>query len=532
MPNNTLEARQGHCMGVSLQCFFLILILSLFLPLANAAHAQAPQPFTRQLVVDKALQLSQSPFIPSQKKVPDSLLKLDYDAWRDIRYIPEKALWRQEELPFQLQFFHPGMFYDQLVNINIVDNGVTTPLPFDTSAFDYGSNHTLPEQIPSDFGFAGFRVHGPINTPSYFDEIAVFLGASYFRAVAKGQVYGISARGLAIDTALPKGEEFPTFREFWIEKPARNSASLTIHALLDSQSLTGAYTFVIRGGKTTTMDVTSTLFLRVPVQKIGIGPLTSMFLFGENTSPRELDDFRPEVHDSDGLLIKNESGEWFWRPLTNPKALEVNIFKSDNVKGFGLLQRDHDFANYQDLEARSEKRPSLWVEPHGKWGRGHVELVSIPSEQEIHDNIVAYWVPEDTLALKTPQTYEYTLRWYAGRFTHPPLGYVLATRTGAAEGGGRRYIIDFSGKALSILTPPANVEGVITCGEGASVVEQHLEKNRYTGGWRLSFVVRSDKEPSAIERVLPTRQAPIDLRVFLRLDETTLTETWNYAYQP
>lgn len=532
MPNNTLKTRRNLRMSASMQRLAGLLILTIILPLAGTVHAQGPEPFSRQRVVDKARQLSQSPFAPWQGEMPESLMKLDYDGWRDIRYNPEKALWRREKLPFQLQFFHPGMLYDQPVDINIVAGGVAAPLPFDTNAFDYGSNHTLPEQMPEKFGYAGFRVHGPINTPSYFDEIAVFLGASYFRAVAKGQVYGLSARGLAIDTALPSGEEFPNFREFWIEKPNRRSTGLKIHALLDSKSLTGAYTFAIRGGKTTTMDVTATLFLRLPVQKIGIGPLTSMFLFGENTSPRELDDFRPEVHDSDGLLIKSDSDEWFWRPLTNPATLEVNAFKADNVKGFGLLQRDHDFSHYQDIEARSEMRPSLWVEPHGKWGRGHVELVSIPSDQEIHDNIVAYWVPEDELALGAPQTYEYTLRWYAGKFTHPPLGYVLATRTGAAGGGGRRFVIDFSSKALNLLPSPAKVEGVITCGKGASVVERHVVKNKHTGGWRLSFVVRSDKEPSAIERVLATRQAPVDLRAFLRIKDTTLTETWNYAYQP
>lgn len=519
------------CFKLGVFLLSLLAIFTLLMP-STPARAQKAQPFSRQAVVDKAQQLSQVPFNQEKGQVPQALLDMSYDTWRDIRFRPEKALWKNEKLPFQLQFFHPGLFYDRLVDINIIHKDTVERFPFDNALFDYGSNHTVPEQIPSEFGFAGFRIHGPINTKKYFDEIAVFLGASYFRAVAKGQVCGLSARGLAVDTALPDGEEFPFFREFWIEKPTRKSSSLTVHALLDSKSLTGAYTFVIQGGKTTTMDVTATLFLRTPVKKLGIAPLTSMFLFGENTDERKVRDFRPEVHDSDGLLIKYDTGEWFWRPLVNPEALEVNGFMADNIRGFGLLQRDKEFNHYQDLEAKRERRPSLWVEPKGNWGRGHVELVNIPTDKEIHDNIVAFWTPEDALPLGVPQTYEYRLRWYSGRFTHPPLGYVEATRCGDVEGGGKRFVIDFNSKALKLLRPPSQIIGEVTCGKGAVVSEQRAEKNPHTGGWRLSFVVRPEEKPSTLEKVLPKRRTPVDLRAFLRLNETTLTETWNYAYQP
>jgi len=508
------------------------LLVGLLTMVLAPAGAAASERFSRQVVVDKAAQLARAPYAPAANQVPQSLLNIDYDTWREIRFRPEKALWRKEGLPFQLQFFHPGLYYDHLVTINIVSSGKSERLPFDVDSFDYGSNHSLPEQIPSPFGFAGFRIHGPIKTSRYFDEIAVFLGASYFRAVSKATDYGLSARGLAVDTAQPGGEEFPSFTEFWIERPAPGSSHITVHALLDSVSLTGAYTFVIKGGQDTTMDVTATLFLRKPVTKLGLGPLTSMFLFGENTSPRNLDDFRPEVHDSDGLLIHQASGEWFWRPLTNPETLRVDAFQADNPKGFGIIQRDRDFTHYEDLEAHYERRPSLWVEPRGNWGRGHVELVRIPTDKEIHDNIVAFWNPEDALPLNTPQTYVYTLHWGAQGWTHPPLGHVVATRTGGAGKGARRYVLDFNSKALSLLQPPAPVEGVISCGEGATVAEQHVEKNPQTGGWRLSFVIRTVEEPSALERVLPARRAPIDLRAFLKVNDTTLSETWNYSFEP
>jgi len=499
---------------------------------AEPAPTGETEKFSRQVVVDKAQQLSATPFSPTQGEVPQALLDLSDKAWRDIRFRPEKALWKGDRLPFQVQFFHPGLLYDRLVHINVVDKGAVQQMPFDPALFDYGNNHTLPEQIPDRFGFAGFNILAPVKSSKRYDEIAMFLGASYFRAVAKDQVYGLSARGLAVDTALPDGEEFPYFKEYWIEKPTRKSAGLTVHALLDSKSLTGAYTFIIKGGKTTTMDVTATLFLRAPVAKIGVAPLTSMFLFGENTDERKVRDFRPEVHDSDGLLIKNDSGEWFWRPLDNPEDLDINAFAADNVRGFGLIQRDRDFTHYQDLEASHERRPSLWVEPVGDWGLGRLELINIPTEREIHDNIVAFWCPKDALPAGVPQTYAYKLTWNNGGFTHPPLGYVEATRTGDAGDGGKRYVIDFRSKALGLLLPPSKVEGVVTCGKGAVVSEQQVEKNAHTGGWRLSFVVRPDQAPSALEKVLPKRKPPVDLRAFLKINDTTLTETWNYAYRP
>ncbi|WP_319585010.1 glucan biosynthesis protein [uncultured Pseudodesulfovibrio sp.] len=499
---------------------------------AETAPAEEPQGFTRQVVVEKARELSQAPFNPTQGEVPQALLNLNDAAWHDITYRPEKSLWQKENLPFQVQFFHPGLLYDRLVDVNIVDKGAVEPVAFDLSMFDYGNNHTLPEQIPPQFGFAGFSIEGWGKKSKQFHEVASFLGASYFRAIATDQVYGLSARGLAVDTAMPDGEEFPYFKEFWIEKPVKKSASLTVHALLDSKSLTGAYTFVITDGKTTSMDVTATLFLRVPVAKIGIAPLTSMFLFGENTDQRKVRDFRPEVHNSDGLLIKNDSGEWFWRPLDNPESLDINAFKADNVRGYGLIQRDREFNHYQDLNAAYERRPTLWVEPVGDWGFGHIELINIPTDQEIHDNIVAFWCPKDALPVGVPQTYEYKLLWYEGGFTHPPLGYVEATRAGDAGNGGQRFVIDFMSKALNLLLPPSKVEGVVTCGEGAVVSEQQVEKNEHTGGWRLSFVVSPDQAPSALEKVLPKRKPPIDLRAFLKINDITLTETWNYAYRP
>ena len=513
-------------------------LLRLFLLAAFSAVALLPvlpaqadeEVFSPDMVVKMAKDLGKKSYVPPSEQVPDFLLDLNYDAWRDIRFRPEKALWKDEGLPFQLQFFHPGLYYDRTVTINIVENEQATRVPFHVDAFDYGRN-TFAGNISSSMDYAGFRVHTRLNTKDYFDEFLVFLGASYFRAVGKGQCYGLSARGLAIDTAESTGEEFPYFREFWIQKPAPGSDTLVIYALLDSPSLAGAYTFTVHAGEATTMDVQATLFLRKPVKKLGLAPLTSMFLSGENSRPRKVNDFRPEVHDSDGLLMAMDSGEWLWRPLSNPETLQVNSFVDGDPVGFGLLQRDRSFQDYEDLEARYDKRPSLWVQPVGRWGKGRLELVLIPTDKEIHDNVAAYWVPDEPLPLGESLHYEYTLSWDSGGEKRPPSGYTVATRSFTDQSGDHRFVIDFEGDVLSLLADGAPVEGVVSCGQGAAIVEQHTVKNQITGGWRLSFAVRTDG-PSAIESVLPDRAPPVELRAFLRVGDVTLTETWSYGFKP
>ena len=246
----------------------------------------------------------------------------------------------------------------------------------------------------------------------------VFLGASYFRAVGKDEVFGLSARGLAIDTAESWGEEFPWFREFWLVTPAPNAKELTIYALLDSPSVTGAYKFVVAPGEPTTASVDSRLFPRKEIRKLGIAPLTSMFFHGEDTT-RWFPDFRPEAHDSDGLLMHFATGEWIWRPLDNPRTLGVSGFQTENPKGFGLVQRDRDFDHYQDLETSAHRRPSAWIEPRQDWGAGRIETVSIPTNDDTNDNVVAYWVPEKPPRPGESGTYGYTMSWYGDDPSRP-----------------------------------------------------------------------------------------------------------------
>ncbi len=261
-----------------------------------------------------------------------------------------------------------GWLYNLPVEIWLVDDGTAKRLKADSNLFSLGP--LIKDAEPNaPYGFSGFRVHGPINRPDYFDEYVVFQGASYFRAVGRGQLYGLSARGLAVNTARPGGEEFPIFRSFWVEKPKLGARSIVIHALLDSVSTTGAYRFQVEPGEATIIDVEATLYPRRPLTHVGIAPLTSMYLHGPGHH-RIDDDFRPAVHDSDGLAIYNGNNECIWRPLTNPRTLQTSAFLDRNLKGFGLCQRARSFHSFEDLEARYEKRPTLWIEPKGTWGPG------------------------------------------------------------------------------------------------------------------------------------------------------------------
>ncbi len=480
--------------------------------LAFAAPALA---FDLEDVAKRAESLASADFVDPGREVPDWLVELPYDQWRDIRFRPERSLWRESGLPFEVQLFHAGLFYEKVVRVNEIDAKGVRPVVFSPAFFDYGKN-TFASRVPYSLGFAGFRLHYPIKTASYKDEVIVFLGASYFRAVGRDQGFGLSARGLAIDTALPSGEEFPSFREFWLEKPRRGATALTLYALLDSRSVAGAYRFVVHPGVQTRTEVEMRLFFRRPVRKLGIAPLTSMFFFGENHDAR-FSDYRPEVHDSDGLMIETAQ-EWLWRPLANPVRLRGGAFLAQDPKGFGLVQRDRSFDHYQDLETRADLRPSTWVTTQGDWGVGHVELVEIPTESEMNDNIVAFWVPRRRADSVQPLRLAYDLSFYGEDPERPPLGRVVASRMdqGTYE-DAVRYVIDFEGKRLASLTRDTVVQSILDVGHGgrgAELLEQQLIANPVTGGFRLVFQLR------------PIQDEPVDLRAYLRLGSEVLTETW------
>src|SRR3569832_466756 len=322
-------------------------VISVAASLPRLGAAETPgTAFGSSSVRELARALATKAFEPPDEKLPEALQNLSYDQYRSIRLLPEHALWRNEKLPFQAQFFHRGFFYKNKVDLFEVSIGRATPMHYRRDDFSFGEG--LGQWPDVDLGFAGFRIHAPINRPDYYDEVCVFLGESYFRAVAKGETYGLSSRGLLIDTGETKGEEFPTFKSFWLEKPAPNATSIVIHALLDSKSATASYRFTGRPGESTTFDVEMFLYPRVDVAHGGLAPMTSMFFFKPNDH-KDIDDFRPAVHDSDGLAISNGKGEQLWRPLNNPRGLQVSTFTDLNPRGFGLMQREKKYFAYLDL---------------------------------------------------------------------------------------------------------------------------------------------------------------------------------------
>ncbi len=479
-----------------------------------------PGDFTFAAVVRRAADLAAGRYEPDRPALPDYLEELDYDQYRDIRFVREQSLWGQDGLPFQVQMFPRGFLFKDRVTLNVVDGGSINPVQFRHDLFDYGKNR-VPKEMPGDLGFAGLRLMYPINRDDVFDEVMVFLGASYFRAVAKDLNYGITARGLAIDTGLPTKEEFPVFREFWIRKPNPDALDITFYALLDSDSITGAYRFTVRPGIETVLDVKAHLFVRHPVQRLGIAPLTSMFFHGEDTD-RFIDDFRPEVHDSDGLLVENGNGERIWRPFVNPVGLRVSDFVANNPRSFGVFQRDRDYRSYEDLEARYQNRPSARVEPIGNWGKGSIELVEIPSNAERYDNIVAYWVPERETKAGQELELQYRLRF--GRDLEAGLlgGRATSTRIGAAgtdilDPSKRKFVVDFTGDTLAKMDPATPIDAVVTSTSG-ELSKPVAQPNPETKGWRLFFELKPDGDK------------PTDLRAFLRHGDDVLTETWSFRW--
>jgi periplasmic glucans biosynthesis protein len=496
----------------------LTLTRRFLLALLACAIAPAALAFGLDDVATKARNLAAKPYVAPATKLPTELRELDYDGYRDIRFRPEKALWRAEKLPFELMFFHQGRAVSEPVAINVIEPSGEHAVAFDPALFDYGKTGIDTRKVQG-LSFNGFRVHYAVNNPRYKDEVLVFQGASYFRAVGKSQLYGLSARGLAVDTAMPEGEEFPRFVEFWIQRPRANATSLVIYAMLDSRRITGAFRFVLTPGVETQMQVTAKLFAREKIAKLGLAPLTSMYTFGENQPGR--DDFRPEVHDSDGLSIQSSEGEWIWRPLVNPKRLLVTSFAMTNPRGFGLMQRDRAPSSYEDPEAQYERRPSAWIEPVGNWGSGRIELVQIPTPDETNDNIVAYWVPQMPVGPGRPFEIAYRIRWQSTPTLPATQGWVAQTRRG--KGFVRKadtdihYVVDFDGPSLRTIAAGTEIEPVVWTDANAEVRERNLFKNPVTGAWRMT--VRFKRLDAA---------RPVELRAYLKRQQATLTETWSY----
>jgi glucans biosynthesis protein len=485
-------------------------------PPAGPPEERPTEPFSRGILLERAAELAARPHALPPRREAEGQARLTYDQYRSIRFDPDAAIWTGQNRNFVVDLLYPGFVYDVPVNINLVVGGTARRVLFDNTKFvneraTYGPE--APERAQYT-GYSGFRVRAPLNAADQLDDFLMFQGASYFRAAAKGQLFGLFARGLAVRTARPEGEEFPHFTDFWIERPPEQAERIVVHALLQSPSVVGAYTFTATPGEESVIDVEVALFPRVEVTAYGIAPLTSMFLFDASNQTR-FDDFRAAVHDSDGLQIVTGRGERLWRPLANPRMTpRGSYFHDESPKGFGLVQRKRSFAEYQDAEAQYERRPSLWVEPKDEWGAGHFELFEIPLPREINNNIVAYWQPAAPLRAGERADFAYRLR-----FTAEPLddsfARVVATRVGQSSNaeGQRTFVIDFKG----VGDIPDNLVPEVWSSAG-EVFAPRGQAVPQAGVYRVTF----DLDPQ--------RENLIELRTVLHSGGKPWGETWLYQW--
>ncbi|MEJ8573896.1 glucan biosynthesis protein D [Microbaculum marinum] len=514
----TLTRRELLIGGVCVGAAGLLPRLALATASAESRFGPA-EPFSFDLLKRRARELAGKPYAAPVIRAPEVLEQIDFDAHQQIRFRDEAQLWGGDGGGPGIGFFHLGRYFKAPVRIYAVEGGEARELLYSPDHFEMPEGHVA-RNLPEDIGFAGFRV---MDESGKSDWLAV-LGASYFRTSGPFGQYGLSARGIAVDTASSKAEEFPRFSEFWLERTG--DGGLILYALLDGPSLSGAYR--IAGGppdKGIVQDVEAALFTRTPIEKLGIAPLTSMFWYSE-TNREDAKDWRPEIHDSDGLAIWTGAGERIWRPITNPPIVTTNAFVDENPRGFGLLQRDRDFENYQDDGVFYEKRASVWVEPNNDWGAGSVQLVEIPTDDEIHDNIVAFWVPREPVAGGQALDFSYRLHWLAAEPHPAPIAQVVATRIGMGgipgqprPPGARKFAIDLEGPTLAGLDRQSGVTAAVESSRG-KIDNTDAYPVVGTDRWRVLF----DIEAQGHE--------PVTLRMYLRQGGDALSETWIYQYFP
>ena len=483
-------------------------------------YASAAFAFDFNAVAERAQQLAAHPYLPPPE-IPPFMRDVGYDQYRGIRYQPRHKLWGNLDSHFQVSPVMPGGVYTHAVPINEVVGPNVRRVPFAKSHFSF-HDKALQQRIPETLGYAGFELLYSFGRKSGHAKFLVFAGASYFRAIGKGGQWGLSVRGAAIDTGLPSGEEFPDFVEFWLVRPPPGATRMTVYALLDSPRLTGAYEFVISPGSVTRMLVRAVLFTREPIEQLGIAALTSMYFYGENT-PRPLQAWRPEVHDSDGLLVYDDDSRRTWQPLLNPSMITIQSFPG---RTFALMQRDTHFRSYQDAEANYHRRPSALVELEQGPAQGRILLVQLPSNNEFLDNIVAFWSPAGAVAGGTRLDVRYRLSLGAPTVAQPDLGQVVETFVGrdvidaTSNAGQHRFVVDFNGLRSAPGRTPPSVTAEVTSEQGTQVLEHHLKRVDSSGLWRLSILAQGQTDK------------PLVLRASLHVNGRRATETWSYQLDP
>ncbi|MFA7496935.1 MAG: glucan biosynthesis protein [Acidithiobacillus sp.] len=488
---------------------WITLTLSFTIPVAVSAPL-----FSFARLQQTARKLAQSPWHRRTVRVNKQLRQLGPRAYGHI--LDKHPLWHRRSLPFEVLFYPLGHTFDHPVHFYIIKHGRSFRLRYNPKIFAT-SGRGSQIQPPQKGGYAGFSLLYPLDTPPYHNEFISFLGASYFRAVGKGAVYGTSARGLGIDTALPSGEIFPYFQKFWLQRPQPNARHMVIYALLNSPLITGAYRFIVKPGTSTRVQVYAVLFPRKKIQQLEIAPLSSMYWHGRGRGVRA-GDWHPQQHDSSDLIMANGDGEWLTRPLNNPLYTEVSRFQLHNPKGFGLFQQDRHFSNYEGIVTQYQKRPSVWIQPENHWGHGQVELVELPTNNRNLDNIVTFWVPAQPPKPGSKLSVRYELRFFRSAKSLPPGGHPVATYLGhlAHSDGTRQIVVDFAGGGLGNLPPNTPVRAQFTLSSGAKLLNTAVYKNSINHQWQV------------VANVQPAKHHPSNVRLFLESHGQVLTDTWTY----
>lgn len=499
------------------------------------------QAFDYDILKSRAREMARREYEDTTQQLPETLTlaHLDPHDYSAIVYDQNRALWSERgSADVQVQFFHVGMQFNQPVRMYSLVDGEAFEIHYRPALFSYeGSGVAVDQLRDHDLGFAGWRVMKAPEFSAYANVLS-FLGASYFRAIDENDQFGLSARGLAINTGVAPElgeEEFPVFTHFWFDPPAAHQTRMTVYALLDSPSATGAYRFDIDLQKRqVVMDVDVNIYPRRRIERLGIAPMTSMFLTGTSQRMRRAT-VVPQVHDSDRLSIWSRDGEWICRPLYNPETLQYNAFRSDNPRGFGLVQDDHEFANYRDAVNYYHARPSLWCEPTSDWGEGVVTLLELPTLGETVDNIAAFWQPLAPVEAGQALHYSYRLFWSPRPPVAPSLGQVDKTWSGigAVRDGwipgehpprtwAKRFAVDFRGAPLDDLPAEADVTAVVNASRGEVQLVSVTRLRAPLNMWRAQFDWYPQSESTA----------PVTLRLFLQRGDQTLSETWLYQFVP
>ena len=474
----------------------------------------APKPFVPGAIIEQARALSKKPFVAVPADLPDPFRALNAEQYGAIHTRPEARIWGQENIGFAIEPLQRGFLFTNPVELNLVSGDQSYRLVYDVKAFDFGGV-TPPTKI-GDIGFSGFRVLAA-SSKSVFGEVASFQGANFFRAFAPGQIPGLVSRALAVRLADPKGEDVPIFRAMWIEKPSLVANALIVHAIIDSETMTGAFRFTIRPGEATIIDTESTLFARVAVENFGIGTISATHLLGF-MDHRKFDDYRPNVSEVDGLQMYTGAGEWLWRPVSNRDTLQISTFVDEKPRGFGLILRDRAFDNYDDAEDHWEKRPSLWIEPLGEWGLGGVQLIEIPSESEANDNIICFWRPRQPLAAGSETAFAYRQFWCWSPPERPNLARAISSHSGRV-GKHRRFFVTFEGDIFANDERVAGMKPTLTTAGGSIVMLK-------------VFPAEDKKSVRVLFELDPGSEQSSEMRLVLEAQGKPLTETWLYRWTP